>query len=70
MDSSVIKPIRDWRARNPGAERPTFEDAKRIVRELLADTDMSEIEPRGTNIGRSWTAIYAAILESIVPKRH
>ena len=38
-----VEPIREWRERNLGAERPTFEDAKRIVRELLADVDPSVI---------------------------
>ena len=52
-----VEPIREWRERNPGAERPTFEDAKRIVHELLADVDLSEIQPRGKNIGLSWSLI-------------
>lgn len=57
MNNAVIRPIREWHDRDATAERPTFEDAQRIVRELLADADMSEIQPRGNNIGRSWTAI-------------
>ena len=52
-----VEPIREWRERNPGAECPTFEDAKRIVRELLADVDLSEIQPRGKRIGLSWSSM-------------
>ena len=52
-----LEPIREWRERNPGADRPSFTDAKRIVREILADEDLSEIQPRGEAIGRSWLKI-------------
>ena len=57
MPEWELKPIREWRERNPGADRPTFTDAKRIVCELLADEDLSEIQSRGEAIGRSWPKI-------------
>lgn len=52
-----LKPIREWQERNPGAELPSFTDAKRIVCEFLADEDLSEIQPGGEAIGRSWPMI-------------
>ena len=52
-----FKPIEEWRERNPGADRPCFQDAKRIVREILADEDLSEIQSGGEAIGRSWPMI-------------
>ena len=57
MPEWEFKPIREWRERNPGADRPSFAGAKWIVRELLADEDLSEIQSRGEAIGRSWPKI-------------
>ena len=41
----MVKPLREWLERNPDAERPSIEEAEQIVRELLADADLSELPP-------------------------
>ena len=42
---STAEPLREWLERNPDAERPSIEEAEQIVRELLADADLSELPP-------------------------
>ena len=41
----MVKPLGEWLERNPDAERPSIGEAEQIVRELLADADLSELPP-------------------------
>ena len=54
----MVKPLREWLEHNPDAERPSIEEAEQIVRELLADVDLSELPPLSKDFLLSnWTWI-------------
>ena len=54
----MVEPLEVWLERNPDAERPTIEEAEQIVRDLLADEDLSELSPVGkSNYGDRWLSL-------------